>query len=522
MSADNQDAAGTVRETDKGPSCEHGYYFDEPRTGSLPCGCRPVVCFVCSAQMYYDGDKRHEPEFALTSSTDREGGYVHRRCVTTSDECEKRMYAVVDAAVEWRRSDEDWQDKAEILETAIDALLELRSPPDSPPPAQPELPRFACEECPHIFTAAEIAVEDKKVWGHPCHSIAGEPNARCESFRTRLPQPELPAAPAIVTRESIIRECAAVVCTYCANTQNWLPPVPDTYHGAGVGALEHLPVAGLEKDEGRGCHAWKLLALINQLPAGVAEAFIAEPDDYCQRMGDCRLCPNPNGNCLCTHHAPQEICDAKCDNCEPPCRCFHAPRHTGKHDHACQFREVEIEPAAAPAPEGAKGEARKIVSEFFPGEPLEWHSNLTDRIAAALAARRGVPTTTVDWEAEYNKMLQFFGATVKDNGDLSINMKKYHAAHLCPEHAFQPWKRADIEERCVLCLQADAAAGGQVGRDAGLEEAAKIAEDKSNISMVGGSTGDAYGTAKRIAAAIRSRLSPKGKEQDGKPETRGT
>jgi hypothetical protein len=36
------------------------------------------------------------------------------------------------------------------------------------------------------------------------------------------------------------------------------------------------------------------------------------------------------------------------------------------------------------------------------------------------------------------------------------------------------------------------------------EEAARIAEDQSNIDMVGGSTGNAYGTAKRIAAAIRT------------------
>lgn len=43
------------------------------------------------------------------------------------DEVSRRMDAVVDAAVEWRGSDADWQDKAEVLETAIDLLLELRS-----------------------------------------------------------------------------------------------------------------------------------------------------------------------------------------------------------------------------------------------------------------------------------------------------------------------------------------------------------------------------------------------------------
>lgn len=37
------------------------------------------------------------------------------------------LLRLVDAAVEWRGSDADWQDKAEVLETAIDSLLELRS-----------------------------------------------------------------------------------------------------------------------------------------------------------------------------------------------------------------------------------------------------------------------------------------------------------------------------------------------------------------------------------------------------------
>lgn len=37
------------------------------------------------------------------------------------------------------------------------------------------------------------------------------------------------------------------------------------------------------------------------------------------------------------------------------------------------------------------------------------------------------------------------------------------------------------------------------------EQAVKIAENPNNISMVGGSTGDAYGTSKLIAAALRAR-----------------
>lgn len=45
------------------------------------------------------------------------------------------------------------------------------------------------------------------------------------------------------------------------------------------------------------------------------------------------------------------ICDAKCDNCEPPCRCFYAPNHEGKHDHACQFRESTDDPVQSQPPQ---------------------------------------------------------------------------------------------------------------------------------------------------------------------------
>lgn len=48
------------------------------------------------------------------------------------DEVQRRMDAVVDAAVEWHqagREGAEWFDKAEILSTAIDCLLELRSDP---------------------------------------------------------------------------------------------------------------------------------------------------------------------------------------------------------------------------------------------------------------------------------------------------------------------------------------------------------------------------------------------------------
>ncbi len=43
------------------------------------------------------------------------------------DEVQRRMDQVVEAAVEWHQSDEDWFEKSEVLAHAIDSLLELRS-----------------------------------------------------------------------------------------------------------------------------------------------------------------------------------------------------------------------------------------------------------------------------------------------------------------------------------------------------------------------------------------------------------
>jgi len=42
------------------------------------------------------------------------------------DEVQRRVDAVVDAAIKWRQSDDVWDDS---LERAVDALLELREPP---------------------------------------------------------------------------------------------------------------------------------------------------------------------------------------------------------------------------------------------------------------------------------------------------------------------------------------------------------------------------------------------------------
>jgi hypothetical protein len=43
------------------------------------------------------------------------------------DDVQRRMDLVVECAVEWHQSDEDWYEKSEALGAAIDSLLELRA-----------------------------------------------------------------------------------------------------------------------------------------------------------------------------------------------------------------------------------------------------------------------------------------------------------------------------------------------------------------------------------------------------------
>jgi hypothetical protein len=44
---------------------------------------RPVSCYFCDGQMYYDGDDRHEPEVQV-SYGDRAADYAHRRCLNAA------------------------------------------------------------------------------------------------------------------------------------------------------------------------------------------------------------------------------------------------------------------------------------------------------------------------------------------------------------------------------------------------------------------------------------------------------
>lgn len=70
---------------------------------------------------------------------------------------------------------------------------------------------------------------------------------------------------------------------------------------------------------------------------------------------------------------------------------------------------------------------------------------------------------------------------------------------------FAPVEFAEIyaaEVRQIIALALDAAL--QRGEKKGLGRAADVALDGRNLDMVGGSTGNAYGTALRIEAAIRA------------------
>lgn len=69
-----------------------------------------------------------------------------------ADEVQRRMDAVVDAAVEWHKSDADWFDRSEALGVAIDTLLELRAPVEQPKgrivkPAASFQPPNSCPDC---------------------------------------------------------------------------------------------------------------------------------------------------------------------------------------------------------------------------------------------------------------------------------------------------------------------------------------------------------------------------------------
>lgn len=76
------------------------------------------------------------------------GGDAPESVVT---EVQRRMDAVVDAAVEWHQSDADWMEKSDALETAIDSLLELRESPKPQSrivtPAASFQPPDSCPEC---------------------------------------------------------------------------------------------------------------------------------------------------------------------------------------------------------------------------------------------------------------------------------------------------------------------------------------------------------------------------------------
>jgi len=74
--------------------------------------------------------------------------------------------------------------------------------------------RFACDECPYIFTEAEVAAEDKSAWGHPCHGVKDEPGTVCESFRKPLTEES--------ESERVLRRRRALMPDYDKKLEEWL------------------------------------------------------------------------------------------------------------------------------------------------------------------------------------------------------------------------------------------------------------------------------------------------------------
>lgn len=83
----------------------------------------PVTCRVCG-QMPSNEAHANVPLAALDTEGEMEANAI-------AQECQRRMDAVVEAAVEWHQSgqegDGSWFDKSEALSRAIGSLLDLRS-----------------------------------------------------------------------------------------------------------------------------------------------------------------------------------------------------------------------------------------------------------------------------------------------------------------------------------------------------------------------------------------------------------
>lgn len=80
------------------------------------------------------------------------------------------------------------------------------------------MPDKVCTECPHVFTEAELAAEDKSAWGHPCHANVtdrfGPMPTACESFR-KPPEEQTEG-------ERVLRRRRAFMPDYDKALEEWL------------------------------------------------------------------------------------------------------------------------------------------------------------------------------------------------------------------------------------------------------------------------------------------------------------
>lgn len=93
------------------------------------------------------------------------------------------------------------------------------------------------------------------------------------------------------------------------------------------------------------------------------------------------------------------------------------------------------------------------------------------------------PRTIADLQGQVEvaqKQLKFLGATMQPDGMVSLDLKKYHAAHRCKAHREDPWQDIDTEIDCFVCLKQRVAQLEQDSKKASTDyEACRNALDKT-------------------------------------------
>lgn len=89
----------------------------------------------------------------------------------------------------------------------------------------------------------------------------------------------------------------------------------------------------------------------------------------------------------------------------------------------------------------------QILSSCVPKNEREWWAHRT------ILAQRQTLAQQAERIQELEGHLTFLGATERGDGGITLNMKKYHAAHRCEEHGKEPWRGIDADNNCFVCLK---------------------------------------------------------------------